>query len=485
MLSFGSVKAQVGTINKNYGNNGIVSIDFGSNEKLYDVLATENQQFILTGTIPSLQKPTSFVIKTNENGSTVNTFGIAGRTVLSHPTWSIRATSLAVQSDGSYIVGGLCNYNDNSGLFLSRLDKNGNIDQSFGNNGYRLFSMDTNIIVTLNIAVIDNDNILVAGTGYGNKSLDVILLKFTKDGDLDLSYGAGGVYLYDVVNSTDYFQSLIKAENGSLYAISYLQTDVGEFSAITKFNGDGTIDRSWANNGRTFVNSAYLYTGTIDSKQRLTLLGVGRVNDYRVLEIIRLDSTGEQEESFGNQGQVHIKYPFEQPIPVKVLIQDDGKILSTGYLRTYHNYDIFIARVEEDGKIDSSFSYDGILTSNPTYGQEEVANAYFSEDGNLLVFGSIGNTNDGDIFITNFTLHYGLGIESISNENIVYPNPTQGVVNIKINSTIDHIKLISAEGQVLMLQTEKQLDLSEISRGTYIIEVLSDDKVYRSKLLLF
>lgn len=481
VLSF----AQSGSINKHYGNNGVVRIDLNGNESIQDVISLPDDQYLITGVYNNLGKTSSFISKINENGSRVNTFGLAGVTTLSNSTWDIAATDVIQQSDGSFIIGGRSNLNDNSGIFLSRIDKNGNIDPSFGTGGYTLFSMDTNVIVNIHMAELANDGVLLAGTAYGIKSLDLMFIKFDKDGILDLSYGSNGVLLYDVINSTDYFEHIIPADNGSFFGVSYLQVDNGEFSAITKFTSEGIIDTDWANNGRTFINNRYVYAGAIDSEKRMILAGRGDYSDYNQLYCLRLDSTGEVEESFGNQGVARVRFPFEDPICSDLKIQDDGKILITGEIRTYHSDDIFITRLEGSGKIDSSFSYDGQLTANPTYTGEQVNSAFFSKEGDLLVFGNESGPGNNDVFILSYTLNYGLGIENNTYSALsIFPNPSTGLINLNIDETIESVKLIDMQGRLHHLDNSKEQDLRSYSRGNYIIEIITGTSVIRSRILL-
>lgn len=66
----------------------------------------------------------------------------------------------------------------------------------------------------------------------------------------------------------------------------------------------------------------------------------------------------------------------------------------------------------------------------------------------------------------------------------VYPNPTNGLVNIEIqNHTIQNIKLYDLQGRLMKETTESQFDLSNYSNGTYFIRAQTEKGFYSYKLI--
>lgn len=79
----------------------------------------------------------------------------------------------------------------------------------------------------------------------------------------------------------------------------------------------------------------------------------------------------------------------------------------------------------------------------------------------------------------------GLNESTITEKMItVYPNPTNGIVNIKIpNQTIHNIKVYNSQSQLIKETTESQFNLSNYTIGTYFIKAQTNQGNYSYKLI--
>jgi len=89
--------------------------------------------------------------------------------------------------------------------------------------------------------------------------------------------------------------------------------------------------------------------------------------------------------------------------------------------------------------------------------------------------------NDGNIISCLQTV----GFEQIQEDlTLIYPNPTNGLVNIEIqNQTIQSIKVYDLQGQLIKETAESQFDLSNYSNGTYFIRAQTEKGFYSYKLI--
>lgn len=79
-----------------------------------------------------------------------------------------------------------------------------------------------------------------------------------------------------------------------------------------------------------------------------------------------------------------------------------------------------------------------------------------------------------------------LGIPSFSNELFrLYPNPTTAILNISVsdNSIIKKVVVINTLGQIVMRSTEKVIDVSLLTSGTYFVTVETDAGKGTQKLI--
>lgn len=67
----------------------------------------------------------------------------------------------------------------------------------------------------------------------------------------------------------------------------------------------------------------------------------------------------------------------------------------------------------------------------------------------------------------------------------VYPNPTDGILNIKTDIPAENVMMFNAAGQKLNVGfSENKIDLQHFPKGTYFLEIhLKDGKTLSRKIL--
>lgn len=64
----------------------------------------------------------------------------------------------------------------------------------------------------------------------------------------------------------------------------------------------------------------------------------------------------------------------------------------------------------------------------------------------------------------------------------IFPNPSKNVVRIKSNSKIEKIAIFDSLGKVILIQTQNnnEIDVETLSKGIYLIEVITEnEKIHR------
>jgi hypothetical protein len=91
------------------------------------------------------------------------------------------------------------------------------------------------------------------------------------------------------------------------------------------------------------------------------------------------------------------------------------------------------------------------------------------------------------------TITSGVGVdELLSKANIaVYPNPTEGILNVKLNgykSEVISIRIFNSKGQVVLtdeiLKSSSEFNLTHLSKGVYIVELQNGTKTSETKIVL-
>jgi hypothetical protein len=69
-------------------------------------------------------------------------------------------------------------------------------------------------------------------------------------------------------------------------------------------------------------------------------------------------------------------------------------------------------------------------------------------------------------------------------KTIFYPNPTRGIINIKCENLIKILIYDNLGKKIKEFEPKPQIDLSDISKGIYIIKLISDNEIFMNKVVI-
>jgi hypothetical protein len=71
----------------------------------------------------------------------------------------------------------------------------------------------------------------------------------------------------------------------------------------------------------------------------------------------------------------------------------------------------------------------------------------------------------------------GASINENSVFSSVYPNPAQDILNIKVDGEISNITILTLDGKVVLSSSSSTINVSELTSGMYIYQVIVNDKI--------
>ncbi len=177
----------------------------------------------------------------------------------------------------------------------------------------------------------------------------------------------------------------------------------------------------------------------------------------------------------------------DKHFPKKWHFEDEVVIPPNGYLILWADRDLDQESIHTNFKLNSSAG-DLFLT------YEDLTELQNINYGNQLLnmgYARVPN-GTGDFIIQPHTFNANnnaLSINSASGENeiIIYPNPTNGIINIE-NLPADQnkvIKIVNLLGQnIQTVKAKKEIDLSNLTTGTYILLIENKNKVESFRIVL-
>lgn len=186
-----------------------------------------------------------------------------GYTLLGWGTMDDEAVAIAKQSSGKLVVAGTSQVSSSRHLaMLSRLNTDGTIDKTFGTAGTGHVTLDfgvgTNTAGTFadTLLVLSDDSILVGAGVFPNSVRLLGIAKVDKNGNLDTSFGVNGYHTAVIVISptTDIYQkSLAIDSNNAIVSAGYADTRSSSAieALLARTTSGGAVDSTFNTTGWT------------------------------------------------------------------------------------------------------------------------------------------------------------------------------------------------------------------------------------------
>ncbi|MDC6378728.1 calcium-binding protein [Pseudomonas graminis] len=358
-------------------------------------------------------------------------------------TWSI-----VLQPDGKIIVGGESfqtaigypgspgdeSYGTRGSFTAVRLNSDGSLDNSFGQDGIALVpaSLDPEDEAYYVMAVQADGKVLSAQPGLGGLKVE----RFNLDGTLDTTFGKGGAAALDVPISTD-GMAIYATADGSIF-VSLRGTSQ---AVVFKLDSSGEPAENFGVDGTLVLNPTGHYgTGniaTVVQPDGSVLLGswlyVGSDGPHDpgdpVYAVQRLAADGNPDTAFGVDGVVYFDAALGLDYRAAVTVQADGKIIIAG--ESSDNTAFNVLRLNADGSFDTSFSEDGKLTIQVPQGEKNYAHsAIVQPDGKILIAGDVITrlNADGSLDTTFGSQDGQYHVDGSSDANYLIGNDTAEII---------------------------------------------------------
>ena len=248
----------------------------------------------------------------------------------------------------------------------------GSLDSTFGTNGTLLVPGAPNATGQA-VAIQSDGKIVIAGysgiEGNNNSESDFLAARFNSNGTIDSAFGIDGWSRVSITGEAklDFANSVAIQPDGKIVLAGYLRDSSGNWAfAVARLNTNGDIDSSFGNNG----SLGFFITGgdgsdlansvAIQSDGKIVITGYSGGHFFksfyqlnRALVVVRLNSDGSFDNTFGLGGQARIQILKDSTRSNgnAVVIQSDGKIVVAGNTNldniTYFN----VIRLNPDGSL--------------------------------------------------------------------------------------------------------------------------------------
>ncbi len=337
------------------------------------------------------------VARFDANGVLDATFGDAGIVTTDMiPDKQEEALAVAIAADGGIVVAGYSGFD--ATVALARYLPDGSLDPAFGSGG--------RVVGTLPgrgyaMAIEPDGAIVVAGEsdvqGRGDDFEDLLVARFRPDGTLDPTFGDGGQVRTDVAAVNNEARNLVLLPDGGVVVSGEPVGDIdgADHTELARYDADGHLDAGFGTNGVLELPGARIGEGlALQGDGRLVLVGRAIVAEERRFAVMRLDSNGTPDDTFGDGGLVTTDVADQGDAATAVAIQPDGRIVVAGRSGDI-NTDFAVARYLADGSLDDGFANHGTLTVDFFMLPDIAESVALQPDGMIVLGGFAQHDVDG------------------------------------------------------------------------------------------
>ncbi len=436
----------------------------------------------------------------SEEGMLDSTFGLNGKVRLNSTTLDLnsRAYALAVESQSQKIyAAGAARIDDSEphSMTALRFHENGNIDSTFGDNG-RMFDIRLGSSSAQDIAVHHDGGLLMVGRAFDA----AICSKYLPNGDPDPTFGNDALPGLARLPGVGNFNALVvDPMDSSIVAVGKGFIDV----IVARFTKEGQLDPSFAGTGwAVYDPDSFGYASdaravALDEYGRIILTGTARSGANSL--IMRLNRNGSADPNFGVGGTVIMNPTSSVSETNAVLVQSDCRIVVAGATNTFSTQvrPHMLLRFNPDGQLDDTFGEGGIMIDEYPVGANfnGTWNAVLLSRAGTLLLGGTGHDQSGtfpDFCVAEYQTCIDASTDCLLGPNSVesfeeltadrirlHPNPAVTTVSITVTSgtAISGIGIYDAVGRIAapLLATKREgtvvLPIQTLLPGVYTLRI--------------
>lgn len=276
------------------------------------------------------------LVRYNPDGSPDSDFGSDGLIITDFNGSNDGASAIALQPDGKILVGGN-SYNGDPytgtdyDFALARYNPDGTLDASFGSDGKVTTDFYHQDDYGKAMALQPDGKILLAGSANDCPYACFALARYNPDGNLDASFGNNGWVTADMEQSHDSAQAMLLQPDGKMLisGFSWSEAYYPHFAAV-RYHADGVLDLGLGVDGKLITDWGYwaeVWALALQPDGKILMGGYASPESGQGFALARYTPEGSLDESFGEGGRVITEMNGRA---YAMAVQADGRIILAG-----------------------------------------------------------------------------------------------------------------------------------------------------------
>ncbi|MEO8712739.1 MAG: T9SS type A sorting domain-containing protein [Parafilimonas sp.] len=412
--------AQAGKLTQPFGDTGTVLTGYNNTQLqcFASAMQTDNK-LVVVGNSDSAGIDGFLILRYLSGGSLDNGFGINGKVVINFGYDSHEAHGVAIQPDGKIIVTGvgvIGLFDPQYDILTARLKSNGTLDSSFGHNGKLI--TDFGKAENAYSLCLQSDGKIVVSGNYNH--VNFLLIRYQTNGNLDSTFGSNGKVINTQISNMAYARSVIIQPDGKIIAGGD-KSGSTPVCLIVRYNTNGTLDSAFGTSGIVYTKCSNYGDQflKIVLQQDGKIIGVGRTglvssndNNNNIIAV-RYKSNGSLDSSYGLSGISTINFANASSAGNSAVLQTDGKLIIAGDISGDDYPDYVLVRLKTNGNLDSAFGTNGATITDFNLADIAYAVAIQGGDSSIVVAGSSQSSATTDTIDVSLAAYNQSGIRQM------------------------------------------------------------------------
>lgn len=339
-------------------------------------------------------------------GDLVPSFGGNGVVMTDFAGGNDAANAVTVTRTGKIIAAGSATVPGKGTDFaLACYEKNGKLDQSFGNDGKVTVDFFSANDGARGVVVQRDQKIILSGVATNSSERQFALVRFNPDGTLDTTFDQDGKVVLDLGSTSEAFKAVVQNADGKIVAVgdSRPQNSL-DFTAVRLNPSDGSLDTTFGNNGVVRVDFGFTERAidlAIDEENIFVSGVVVKTATDSDFGIARINiSNGSLNNAFDGDGKVTLDFSGKQDGAQSIILRGRTfdileKHFIVGGFATNETSDFAMAAYNYNGLLFENFFNDNKETTDFKNSRDLIFDLIDLPDGNIAAAGWAG---DGDRF---------------------------------------------------------------------------------------
>ncbi len=463
--------AQAGTLDPTFSGDGIVTYNFGGIDVAQAMAVDDDGNIFVAGYgVPGASPYKDFAVaKFTSAGDLDPVFGGDGVVTTDFGAgYDDFAYAIAIQPDGKILVAGSTYDGEGNKMCIVRYRGDGSLDGVFGDAGKLIIDFGGPDDAVRAISVLEDDNIIAGG--YRMEEVTATMykrnfaaVKCNGIGILDNGFDFDGKVAtpFSSDRHATAFAMGIQTDGKIVLAgYSYVGITANYQIALTRYNGDGSLDLTFDSDGMVLVSTGFAlgeaFALQIQSDNKIVVAGEQYIGFDTDFMMMRFNEDGTLDNTFGTAGLYHSTYGGTEPEALNALtILWDGRLVAAGYRGNGSGMQTVLIRCNANGTPDPTFGTDGMVSSDLSDEADGATAILIQSDGKMLVCGYFDRGPDNDFFVARYLSDPTTAI--VNNEISalhISPNPVDAYCTIRIPNN-GFIEIRDITGKIIL---SKQVD---------------------------